>query len=66
MNDNLIYLDTYVLQQDMRIRMPKCILENLGVEKGKTRFAIFLDREDNSLILKINDLEDKRSYAKKK
>ena len=23
MNDDLIYLDTYVLQQDMRIRMPK-------------------------------------------
>lgn len=66
MKDDLIYLDTYVLQQDMRIRMPKCILENLDVEKGKTRFAIYLDKEDNSLILKINDLEDKKSYAKRK
>ena len=33
-NDDLIYLDTYVLQQDMRIRLPKSVLANLGVEKG--------------------------------
>ena len=34
MNDALIYLDTYVLQQDMRVRMPKTILANLNLEKG--------------------------------
>jgi len=33
MDDNLIYLDTYVLQQDMRIRMPKSILKNLNAEE---------------------------------
>lgn len=32
-DEELIYLDTYVLQQDMRMRMPKNILENLNVEK---------------------------------
>ena len=35
MEENLIYLDTYVLQQDMRIRLPKSILENMNLEKGK-------------------------------
>lgn len=30
-----IYLDTYVLQQDMRIRMPKSIISNMNVEKRK-------------------------------
>ena len=40
-----IYLDTYVLQQDMRIRMPKAILSNLNAEKGITKFDIFLDTE---------------------
>jgi len=64
LKENLIYLDTYVLQQDMRIRLPKSILENLKAEKGITRFAVYLDKEDNSLILKINYLEDKNSYAK--
>ena len=36
MENELIYLDTYVLQQDMRIRLPKSILSNLSVEKGKS------------------------------
>jgi len=48
-----IYLDTYTLQQDMRLRLPKAILNNLTVEKGATKFAIFLDSENNELILRI-------------
>ncbi len=50
--DNLIYLDTYVLQQDMRIRLPKNVLVNLNVEKGISRFQIYFDKINNSLILK--------------
>ena len=30
-NDDKVYLDTYVLQQDMRIRLPKSILNNLPI-----------------------------------
>lgn len=52
MGKNLVYLDTYVLQQDMRIRMPKSILENMQVEKGKTRLEIYYDKLNDSLILK--------------
>lgn len=52
MKENLIYLDTYVLQQDMRIRLPKSILGNLSVEKGITKFEIYLDRQENALVLK--------------
>ena len=37
-----IYLDTYVLQQDMRIRMPKSIISNMNVEKGKKRGLIYI------------------------
>ena len=50
MTDSYIYLDTYVLQQDMRVRMPKAILSNMGVEKGKTKFDIYLDSRENSLV----------------
>lgn len=50
-----IYLDTYVLQQDMRVRMPKAILSNMGVERGKTQFDIYLDSKENSLIFRIHD-----------
>ena len=44
MENDLIYLDTYLLQQDMRIRLPKAILTNLPAEKGKTKFEIYLDK----------------------
>lgn len=53
MGNDLIYLDTYVLQQDMRIRLPKSILNNLSVEKGISKFAIYFDKKNNSLVLKV-------------
>lgn len=54
MDDSYIYLDTYVLQQDMRIRMPKAILTNLAIEKGTTKFDVYLDSEEKAIILKIH------------
>lgn len=51
----VIYLDTYVLQQDMRVRLPKAILTNMDVEKGKTQFDIYLDSKNNSLIFRIHE-----------
>ncbi|NLJ64842.1 MAG: sucrose-6-phosphate hydrolase [Christensenellaceae bacterium] len=56
MQNDLFYLDTYTLQQDMRIRLPKSILNNMPVKKGVTKFAIYLDRGKNELILKIVDV----------
>ena len=53
MENDLIYLDTYLLQQDMRIRLPKAILTNLPAEKGKTKFEIYLDKKNAELRLKI-------------
>ncbi len=55
MIDSCIYLDTYILQQDMRVRMPKAILSNMGAEKGKTKFDIYLDSRDNSLVFRIHN-----------
>lgn len=52
--DNLTYLDTYVLQQDMRIRLPKAVIANLDAVKGSTKFDIYLDPASNSLVLKIH------------
>jgi hypothetical protein len=61
MDSSIIYLDTYVLQQDMRIRMPKAILANLGAEKGVSKFDIYLDTKNKELILKISqNTEDKK------
>lgn len=52
MGSDLIYLDSYRLQQDMRLRMPKCVLENLNAEKGITVFDIYLDKSEKALVLK--------------
>ncbi len=52
MANDLVYLDTYVLQQDMRVRMPKSILENMQAEKGKTRLEIYYDKVNDCLVLK--------------
>ena len=54
MEKNLMYLDTYVLQRDMRIRMPKSILTNLKVQKGISKFDFYLDPSSNDLVLKIH------------
>ncbi|MGI6121747.1 MAG: sucrose-6-phosphate hydrolase [Saccharofermentanales bacterium] len=53
MSRDLIYLDAYTLQQDMRIRLPKSILNNLPVERGITKFAIFLDQDKKEIVLRI-------------
>ncbi len=60
MVDSEIYLDTYVLQQDMRIRLPKSVISNLSIEKGKTKFDIYLDSEQKSLILRVHENKEEK------
>ena len=61
MEDRLIYLDSYTLQQDMRIRLPKSILTNLRVVKGVSKFSVYLDKENNQLILKNEESPEDKS-----
>lgn len=49
----LIYLDSYVLQKDMRIRLPKEIIHNLNVQQGTTFFDVYLDSVNKEIVLKI-------------
>ena len=57
MKNEYIYQDTYVLQQDMRVRMPKSILSNMDIEKGKTFFDIYYNPLENALIMKIHNAD---------
>lgn len=52
MSQDLVFLDQYVLQKDMRIRLPKSVLANLGATKGETMFAIYFDKNNGTIILK--------------
>ena len=55
MSKNYVYLDSYVLQQDMRIRLPKQIISNLELEKGKSILDIYLEPETKKIILRKSD-----------
>lgn len=56
MNSELIYLDTYILKQDMRMRLPKTVLTNLGAEKSRT-FYFYNKPNENELVLKVRQLK---------
>ena len=60
MKSEYIYLDTYVLQQDMRVRMPKTVLANMNLEKGKSKFDIYIDKEAEEIILKLHHEENEQ------
>ncbi len=61
MTGSCIYVVTYVLQQDKRVRLPKAILTNLGAEKGNSQFDIFLNKDTNEVILKIKTNDSQES-----
>lgn len=52
-----IYLSTYILHKDNRVRLPKTIENNLGVVPGETYFDVFYDAKRKELILKKSDKE---------
>lgn len=53
MDNNLFCLGTYVLQRDMRIRLPKALLSNLPLKCGETVLGVYVDKEKNEIVLKI-------------
>ncbi len=55
MKKNLFCLGTYVLQRDMRIRLPKALLSNLPLKCGETGLGVYVDKENNEIVLKIQD-----------
>ncbi len=54
-----IFLSTYLLHKDNRIRLPRAIENNLPVVPGKTHFDIYFDVKNRELILKISEKEVK-------
>lgn len=56
MSHNEVLLGTYPLQKDMRIRLPKQILNNLPIEIG-TLFDIYLNLQNEEIILRITQKE---------
>jgi hypothetical protein len=59
--DVRIYLDEYILQRDMRIRMPKEIIQNLNARPGETVFAVYLDPGSKEIILSVKTQDTKEA-----
>lgn len=53
-----VYLDSYTLQSDMRIRIPKSAVANLKAVPGKTRFSFYYDNVNNAIIMRICNPEN--------
>ncbi|MBR0466862.1 MAG: hypothetical protein IJJ40_05135 [Clostridia bacterium] len=58
---NEVLLDSYALQKDLRIKLPKQIVSNLHVDVG-TVFDIYIGTESGEIILRVSD-ESKNSTA---
>lgn len=52
MDKDLVFLDTILLQQDMRVRLPKSVLMNIDGEPGKTRFEVYFNAITKEIVLK--------------
>lgn len=54
---SLVYLGEYVLQKDMRIRMPKEIVKNLNVKPGESYFEVYLDIDNKNMVLHVKEAQ---------
>ena len=54
-SDGRIYLCSYMLHKDNRIRLPKAIENNLDTVPGKTCFDVFFDAKRKEVILKKSE-----------
>lgn len=53
-----IYLDDYILQKDMRVRLPKEIIRNLDVRPGESYFEIYFEPHKKEIVLIVKDNGD--------
>lgn len=60
MDKNEVLLDSYALQKDLRIRIPKQVLSNMPVTVG-TVFDIYLNPTTNEIVLRISDSANKKA-----
>ena len=58
MNDDLVFLDSVLLQQDMRIRLPKSLLVNINGVPGTTRLEIYFNATTKDIIIRDPSLHE--------
>lgn len=59
MSNTCVYLGSYTLQSDSRIRLPKSAITNLNAVPGETRFSFYYDVVNNAIIMRVCQSEEK-------
>ena len=59
MKKDYVYLDSYIIQKDMRIRLPKQILKIFSLESGVSYLDFYVDSENKTLLLKPAEKSEK-------
>ena len=54
-----IYLDDYILQKDMRVRMPKEIIKNMNVKPGESYFEVYFEPDKQEIVLTVKNIQGK-------
>ena len=65
MDKKLVFLDSVLLQQDMRIRLPKSVLVNIDGKAGETRLDVYFDAITKEIILRNSDKQNNKESKKK-
>ena len=65
MDKKLLFLDSVLLQQDMRIRLPKSVLVNIDGKAGETRLDVYFDAITKEIILRNSDNQNKKESKTK-
>ena len=66
MDKKLVFLDSVLLQQDMRIRLPKSVLVNIDGKAGETRLDVYFDAITIEIILRNSDNQNNKESKIKK
>lgn len=53
----MVFLDTVLLQQDMRVRLPKALVVNIDGKPGQTHLDVYFDAITKNIILKNGDIQ---------
>ena len=66
MDKKLVFLESVLLQQDMRIRLPKSVLVNIDGKAGETRLDVYFDAITKEIILRNSDNQNNKESKKNK
>jgi len=57
MDRELVFLDTVLLQQDMRVRLPKALVVNIDGKPGQTHLDVYFDAITKNIVLKNREMQ---------